>query len=102
MHSATACTIAPAIEAGAVAPAWPAESSSTGMPPRMQCSIVVQASVANFIGGTTKQFEFETKGRARHAASPPASMCSISKLGATCAGSEKLVPTCFDVPRTQA
>ena len=50
---------------GAVAPAMPADSSSTGMPPRMQASITSQASVANFIGGTTKQFELLRKGRAR-------------------------------------
>ncbi len=42
--------------------------------------------MANFIGGTTKQFEFDTKGRARHAASPPAIMCSISTASGTKSG----------------
>jgi hypothetical protein len=60
--------------AGAVAPACPADRSRIGMPARMQASIVMQLSVANFIGGTTKQFEFDTKGISRHAASPPATM----------------------------
>ena len=46
---------------GAVAPAIPAESKSTGIPPRIHASITSQASVANFIGGTTKQFELEMK-----------------------------------------
>ena len=36
-----------------------------------------QASVANFIGGTTWQFDWLTKGRSRHAFSPPAMACSI-------------------------
>ena len=57
---------------GAVAPAWPADSSRIGMPPSTQASSTPQASSANFIGGTTKQFEFETKGRARKFSSPPA------------------------------
>jgi hypothetical protein len=63
-----------AIGAGAVAPACPADSSSIGMPRRMQSSIVMQLSSANFIGGTTKQLEFETKGRSSHFSSPPATM----------------------------
>jgi hypothetical protein len=50
----------------------PADKSKIGMPPRMQVSIDSQLSVANFIGGTTKQFDIETKGRARYLASPPA------------------------------
>ncbi len=54
------------------------------MPPRMQASITLQLSVANFIGGTTKQLELETNGRARHLSSPPAIMCSNSKAGGTC------------------
>ena len=44
-------------------PPVPAESSSTGMPPRTAVSRQRQASSANFIGGTTKQFDCETKGR---------------------------------------
>ncbi len=72
------------------------------MPARTQASIVMQLSSANFIGGTTKQFEFETNGRARHLSSPPAIMCSRSKQPVTCAGSEKLVPTCLVVPAQQA
>jgi hypothetical protein len=88
--------------AGAVAPAWPAESSNIGMPRRMQSSMVRQLSSAKVSGGTTKQLEFETNGRARQASSPPAIMCSISKQGATWAGSEKLVPTCLVVPEQQA
>ena len=35
------------------------------MPPSTQASSTPQASSANFIGGTTKQLELETKGRAR-------------------------------------
>ncbi len=68
----------------------------------MQASITWQLSVANFIGGTTKQLEFEMKGRARHSSSPPASMWIISKTAGMCAGSVKLVPICLVVPRTQA
>jgi len=34
--------------------------------------MVMQDSSANFIGGTTKQLELLTNGRARQAASPPA------------------------------
>ena len=64
--------MAPASEAGAVAPAWPAESSSTGMPPRTATSRQRQASAANFIGGTTKQLDWLTKGRSRHCSSLPA------------------------------
>jgi hypothetical protein len=88
--------------AGAVAPAWPADSSSTGIPARTQCSIVMQLSSANFMGGTTKQFEFDTKGRSRHAASPPATVWISSMQPATWSGSEKEVPTCFVVPARQA
>ena len=94
--------MASAIGAGAVAPACPADRSSTGIPPRMQASIVTQLSSANFIGGTTKQLELEMKGRSRHFASPPASRWIISKHGATCEGSENEVPTCFVVPEQQA
>ena len=72
------------------------------MPSRTQCSIVRQLSVANFIGGTTKQFEFDTNGRARQACSDPATMCSSSKHSATQEGSEKAVPTCLTVPAIEA
>lgn len=68
------------------------------MPARTHASMVMQLSDANFIGGTTKQFEFETKGRARHASSPPAIMCRSSKQPGAWDGSEMLVPTCFVVP----
>ncbi len=88
--------------AGAVAPACPAERSRTGIPARTQCSIVMQLSSANFIGGTTKQFEFDTKGRARHASSPPATKWMRSMHPAKWAGSENDVPTCFVVPDRQA
>ena len=70
--------IAPAIGAGAVAPACPAESSRTGIPPRTHASMTWQLSVANFIGGTTKQFELEMNGRLRKPASPPAISWIIS------------------------
>jgi hypothetical protein len=91
--------MAEAMGAGAVAPACPADRSRIGMPARMQASIVRQLSVANFIGGTTKQLDSDTKGISRHAASPPATMW-ISSIpgGTTAAGSEKDVPTCFVVP----
>jgi hypothetical protein len=68
------------------------------MPARMQASIVRQLSVANFIGGTTKQLDSDTKGISRHAASPPATMWISLHAGSTAAGSEKDVPTCFVVP----
>ena len=90
--------MAPASEAGAVAPAWPAESSSTGMPPRTATSRQRQASVANFSGGTTKQLDWLTKGRARHLSSPPEIICSISSEASHCSGATQLVPTCLVVP----
>ena len=93
--------MAPATVEGAVAPAMPAESSSTGMPPLMQASITSQDSVANFIGGTTKQFELLMNGRSRHLFSPPAIMCSISNAGATIEASENEMPTCLVVPEMQ-
>ena len=58
--------------------------------------------MANFIGGTTKQLVFETKGRARQASSPPATRCNISNAGPTKAPSVKEVPMCLRVPLTQA
>ena len=70
--------MAAAMEAGAVAPACPADSSSIGIPPRTQASMVRQDSSAKVMGGTTKQLEFDTKGRSRHLSSPPAIMWSIS------------------------
>ena len=63
--------------------AWPAESSNTGMPYLMHSSMTSQDSVANFIGGTTKQFELLMNGRSRHLSSPPAIIWSISNAGAT-------------------
>ncbi len=53
------------------------------MPARITRSITRQLSVANFIGGTTKQLELETKGRARQVSSPPAIRCSISMASGT-------------------
>ena len=94
--------MAPAIGAGAVAPAWPADNKSTGIPPRMHASMTWQASVANFIGGTTKQFVFEMKGRA-----PPVVLAARQRMDqiehpGMCDGSTNEVPMCFVVPRTQA
>ena len=40
-------------------PAWPAASSSTGMPARTAASRQRQASSANFSGGTTKQQDMD-------------------------------------------
>ena len=97
-----ACTIASAMGAGAVAPACPALSRSIGIPARMHFSIVMQLSSANFIGGTTKQLELLTKGRARQACSPPATVCSRSKQPSTWDGSLNEVPTCLVVPDRQA
>ena len=56
-----------------------------------------QASVANFIGGTTKQLDWLTNGRSRHFASPPAIACSISSEAFTLRGLTQLVPTCLVV-----
>ena len=97
-HSATACTIAPAMVEGAVAPAIPAESNNTGMPPRIHASITSHASVANFIGGTTKQLLFDMNGRSRNASSPPAMSYISSKIPGIKDGSVKLDPMCFEVP----
>ena len=72
------------------------------MPPRTAVSRQRQASSAKVMGGTTKQQDRETKGRARHLSSPPAMACSIASASVTCAGSTKLVPTCLRVPETQA
>ena len=101
-HSATSCARAPASAAGAVAPAWPAESNSTGMPPRTATSRHLHASVANFMGGTTKQFDWLTNGRSRHCCSPPAIRCSISSEASTCSGCTQLLPTCLVVDETAA
>ena len=68
------------------------------MPALMHSSITWQDSVANFIGGTTKQLELDINGRSRHLSSPPAIMCSISIAGATNSGSEKDMPMCLVVP----
>ena len=72
MTSESACATAPAMAAGAVAPACPADSNSTGMPARTAASITWQDSVAKRSGGTTKQLLFDTNGLARHLSSPPA------------------------------
>src|ERR1700732_1344361 len=61
-----------------------------------------RASVANFIGGTTKQFDWLTKGRSRHLSSPPAIACSISSERVTCTGLTQLEPTCLVVADTDA
>ena len=72
------------------------------MPPRTPASRQRQASSAKRSGGTTKQLDIETKGRARQAASPPAIRCSIASASSTCRTWVKLVPTCLAVPATQA
>jgi hypothetical protein len=61
-----------------------------------------QASVANFMGGTTKQFDWLTNGRSRHCCSPPAIACSISSDAVTCSGCTQLLPTCLVVLDTAA
>ncbi|NCZ90101.1 MAG: hypothetical protein EBY93_04110 [Actinobacteria bacterium] len=99
-HSATCCTSAPAIAAGAVAPAWPAERSSTGMPASTATSRHLHASLANLSGGTTKQFDCDTKGRARHLSSPPAISCNIFSDSMRWSGCTHDVPTCLVVPLT--
>ena len=48
------------------------------MPARTATSRQRQASGAKRSGGTTKQFDWLTKGRARHFSSEPAIRCSIS------------------------
>jgi hypothetical protein len=72
------------------------------MPPRTATSRQRQASVANFSGGTTKQLDWLTKGRARHFSSPPEIICSISSEDSHCSGATQLVPTCLVVPMTLA
>ena len=57
-------------------------------------------SGANFIGGTTKQLDWLTNGLARHAASPPAMICSISRVFSRYAASVQLEATCLPVPMT--
>ena len=49
----------------------------------MHSSITKQLSVANFKGGTTKQFEFDIKGFSSHEFLPPANICTISIIGLT-------------------
>ncbi len=83
-----------------MAPAWPADSSSTGMPPSTATRRHSSDSSANFIGGTTKQLDWLTNGRARHCSSPPAMTCSISRVFSTWRASLQLAPTCLDVPIT--
>jgi hypothetical protein len=72
------------------------------MPPHTPASRQAQASSANFMGGTTKQLDMLTKGRARHLSSPPAISCSMASASSTCSGITKLVPTCLAVPETEA
>ena len=88
--------------AGAVAPAWPALNNKIGIPASIQASMTWQLSVANFIGGTTKQFELDTNGRSRQDCSPPAIKCNISMASGTKEGSVNEVPTCFFVPAQHA
>ena len=57
-----------------------ADNSNTGMPARIADSMASQLSVANFIGGTTKQFELEINGLARNLSSPPAIMYISSAI----------------------
>src|SRR5258708_33744131 len=72
------------------------------MPPRTATSRQRQASAANFIGGTTKQFDWLTNGRSRHCRSPPAIRCSISSEAVTCSGCTQLDPPGLGGPGTQA
>ena len=72
------------------------------MPPVTASSRQRQASTANFMGGTTKQFDWLTNGRSRHCFSPPAIMCSISNEASRCFGSTQLEPTCLVVDMTEA
>ena len=72
------------------------------MPPATATSRQRQASSANFIGGTTKQFDCDTNGRARHFSSDPATACRIAKASSTCSGITIEVPTCFVVPAIDA
>ena len=67
----------------------------------MSASITSHDSVANRRGGTTKQFEFETNGRARQAASEPATRYSRSSPRRARSTEVNEVPTCFVVPCTQ-
>ena len=74
----------PASAAGAVAPAWPADSSSTGMPPRTAASRQRQASSAKRSGGTTKQLD-----RRDERPRPPRRLaagdrCRMSSASSTC------------------
>ena len=68
----------------------------------MAASITWHDSVANFIGGTTKQLEFEKNGLARHWSSPPASAWTMSMQPGMFSGPTKDVPMCLVVPRAQA
>ena len=84
-----------------MAPAWPADRSRIGIPPRMSASITSHDSVANLSGGTTKQLVLETKGRARQAASEPATRCSISSPRRARSTEVNEVPMCLVVPWMQ-
>ena len=100
-HSAQAWDTVPARHGGAVAPACPAESSNTGIPPSTATRRHSRASSANFIGGTTKQFDWLTKGRARQASSPPATICNNLSVFSRCCASVQALPTCLVVPMMQ-
>ena len=72
------------------------------MPPRTAASRQRHASSAKRSGGTTKQLDMLTKGRARQRASSPATRWSIASDSSTCSGCTQLDPTCFDVPAIAA
>ena len=88
--------------AGAVAPAWPADKRRIGIPDLIHSSITKQLSVANFRGGTTKQFEFDINGFSNQEFLPPDNMCTISIIGFTYEASVNETPTCLLVPAQQA
>ena len=72
------------------------------MPPRTPASRQRHASSAKRSGGTTKQLDMLTKGRARQRASSPATRWSIAIDSSTCSGCTQLDPTCLDVPEMAA
>jgi hypothetical protein len=72
------------------------------MPISIATSMASQLSVANLSGGTTKQFDWLRKGRARHSASLPAMACSKGAQSRTWSACTKLDPMCFVVPAAAA
>ncbi len=100
--SAVACTTAPASAAGAVAPAWGATTTHTGAPNLMASTQTSALSQPYRSGEMTQQPPAWQKGRSRNAFSPPAIMCSISRVGATWLASLKVSAECLVVPATQA